>query len=387
MTSDPYVPGSNITSRLWQLAVGSGIIMAIGAMVDAERIWLNLLLVGFYLLTLSLGGLVMVALLYVTGAGWSVAFRRVPEAMGGTIFWAGLLMLAVVLPHVDRYTWHHHGHGDAGTYWFKELWLQPTFFAVRAVGYMVVWFLLGRAILGVSRRQDRVGGTQLTRLGTGLSALFLLVFAVTISGASVDWILALEPMWFSTMWGVYHFSGMISATVAVVVILAISLRRRGPLRGVFTDEHLHDLGKLLFGFACFWMYIWFCQYMLIWYTAIPEETIYFIRRSEGAWQPLMLANVALNWIVPFFLLLPRPCKRSEKVMLKVAGIVLVGRWLDLYMMIFPSADRSPWIGVWEFAAAAALLGVFGLLFFRAFSQAAPVPLRDPLLSESLHHHV
>jgi hypothetical protein len=211
-----------------------------------------------------------------------------------------------------------------------------------------------------------------------------LVFSVTISGASVDWILALEPMWFSTMWGAYHFSGMFSATV---VILAISLRRRGPLRGVFTDEHLHDLGRLLFGFSCFWMYIWFCQYMLIWYTAIPEETIYFIRRSEGAWHPLMLANVALNWIVPFFLLLPRPCKRSEKVMLKVAGVVLVGRWLDLYMMIFPSADRSPWIGVWEFAAAAALLGVFGLLFFRAFSQAAPVPLRDPLLSESLHHHV
>ena len=149
-----------------------------------------------------------------------------------------------------------------------------------------------------------------------LSAIFLLVYAPTFSLASCDWLMLLDPMWFSTIWGVYNFAGMVQATLAAMIVLAIVLRARGPLRGIFTDDHLHDLGKLLLGFSCFWMYIWFSQYMLIWYTNMPEETSYYILRTQGPWGPLMIANVVLNWIVPFFILLPRPCKRSESVMMK-----------------------------------------------------------------------
>ena len=180
---------------------------------------------------------------------------------------------------------------------------------------------------------------------------------------------------------------MVQATLTVIIIFAIMLRRRGPLRNSFTDDHLHDLGKLLLGFSCFWIYIWFSQYMLIWYTNIPEETSYYLPRVQGAWAPLTVVNILLNWVAPFIILLPRPCKRSESVMLKVAVVVLIGRWVDLYIMVFPSTlGSTPLFGVWEVASLGLLIGAIGWLFFRSFAKAAPVPTGDPLLGDSLHYH-
>ncbi len=177
---------------------------------------------------------------------------------------AGTAVLVVLAVRMQLYGWHHHGDGDAGTFWFKELWTQPSFWLLRAVVYVVLWVVLSAAMLAVSRRQDASGGVGLTMLNRRLSAVFLIVYAATFTLASCDWIMLLEPMWFSTIWGVYNFSGMFQATLAVIVILALLLRAPGgPLRDSFTDDHLHDLGKLLLGFSCFWMYIWFSQYMLI----------------------------------------------------------------------------------------------------------------------------
>jgi len=390
VTPTSYSPAQQTLNRFLWLTVGGAAVLAVSALFDHQRGWANLLLVCFYLLSLGLGGLILVAFFYVTGAGWSVAFRRIPEAMAGIIPWAGIGMLAIVAmqlhgPH--GYAWRHHGEGDPGTFWFKELWLDSSFFIGRAIGYVLLWFLFARIIVGISRRQDDRGGAALTRLGTGLSAAFLLVFALTYSGASIDWILALEPMWFSTMWGVYNFCGLVSSSLAAVVILALLLRRHGPLKGIFTDDHLHDLGKLLFGFSCFWMYVWFSQYILIWYTNIPEETSYFILRTRSAWWSLVVANVVLNWVVPFFVLLPRPAKRSARIMAAIAAVVLIGRWLDLYIMVLPSAiGETPMIEIPEIAAATALFGAFGLVFLRSFAKANTVPGQDPFLAESLHHH-
>jgi len=163
-----------------------------------------------------------------------------------------------------------------------------------------------------------------------------MVFSVTFTLASVDWIMSLEPMWSSTIFGVYNFAGLFESGLAAIILAALWLERQGPLRGVLTEEHLHDLGKLLFAFSTFWAYIWFSQYMLIWYTNIPEETTYFLRRLHGVWLALFLANVVLNWVVPFAVLLRRDAKRMRRVLGLVAAVVLVGRLLDLYLMIFPS---------------------------------------------------
>ncbi len=196
-------------------------------------------------------------------------------------------------------------------------------------------------------------------------------------------------MWFSTIWGVYNFSGMILASLAVVVLLCIQLSATPgrPLYGVFTVEHLHDLGKLLAGFSCFWMYIWFSQYMLIWYSNIPEETSYFIIRMRGAWSPIVAVSIVLNWLIPFFVLLPKPSKRSPSIMSKVACILLLGRWVDLYVMVLPTTtDRGPHFGIWELSGILAIAAIGTLTLTTSFSKAPAVDTTAPYLSESLHYH-
>jgi hypothetical protein len=202
--------------------------------------------------------------------------------------------------------------------------------------------LLGRAIVRNGR------GTQVR-----LSAIFLVVLGVTIWLASYDWIMSLEPEWSSTVFGPYQFAGLFLAGLAAIVLLAadaerkgtpstlpLSPRERGRGEGVGQKQR-HDLGKLIFGFSVFWAYLWYCQYMLIWYVNNPEETAYFTRRLEGAWQPLFWTNLILNLGVPFLVLLPRWTKCHRGILQQVAVVVLVGRWLDLYLMIVPPVVNGP----------------------------------------------
>ncbi len=379
---------------LWAKLFGGSTEFVSGQLL--ERIWSNMLIGSFFLVTLALGGVLYIAISYVVGAGWNAAFRRVPEAMAGVLPLAGLTLLFVLAIKLKQYGWHHHGDGDAGTFWFKELWLTPKFWIMRAVIIMVLWILFAKRIVSVSRKQDITGDKNLTTSNVRVSALFLVVFGLSFSVASWDWIMALDPMWFSTIWATYHFSGLFQATLAVIVIFSLLLRRnRGPLEKTFTDEHLHDLGKLMLGFSCFWMYIWFCQYMLIWYSNIPEETAYFIPRTHTSWGPVMILNITLNWGIPFLVLLPRPAKRSSSIMMKVACVVLIGRWVDLYTMVFPSVLKlkdsplkvsPPLFGIWEIASICFFASLFGLCFAWAFAAAKPVPQHDPYLPESSHYH-
>lgn len=372
-----------------QLITATGIgafVLAITAAIAPERAWANLFIVAFYLTTIGLGGALFIALTTVCGAGWSTAFRRVPEALTGVLPPAGILMLGAVAVHLPQYGWHHHGTGDAGAFWFKELWLQPPFLAARAIGYVLLWIVFAQILVRGSRRQDQQAPSA-KPINIRASILFLFVFAFTISLAGIDWIMSLEPLWFSTMWGVYQFSGLMMGTLAAIIVASVVLRRLGPLSGIFRADHLHDLGKLLLGFACFWMYIWFSQYMLIWYSNIPEETSYFIPRTHGPWGPVMIGSIVLNWVIPFFVLLPRPCKRSESVMLKIAVVVLIGRAVDLYVMVFPPVTGSlPVFGLPEVASILCICGLGGLLFIRAFGSANAVPQNEPFLQESLHYH-
>lgn len=386
MKNNPFV--SSRLRLLGGVAIAGAIVLVGGISIAPDRVWSNLLLDAFYMLTIGLGGAVFLALTGVCVAGWHVAFRRVPEALARIIPVAGAAILAVLAVRMSDYGWRPPGDGDAGTFWFKQFWLTPSFWIMRSVAYVLLWTLLSRAILVRSRQQDMSRDDQIAT-GTGrLSAVFLAVYAVTFSLASVDWLMALDPLWFSTIWGVYNFAGMMQSALAVVVVLGLLLRSHGgPLAGVFRDEHLHDLGKLLLGFSCFWMYIWFSQYMLIWYSNLPEETSYFITRTRGPWSPLVVLSIVLNWGLPFFLLLPQAAKRSPSMMAKVAVVVLIGRWVDLYLMIFPETiGPAPVFGIWEAAAIALLVGLTLWLLLRSFASGNPIPRRDPYLDESLHYH-
>jgi hypothetical protein len=268
----------------------------------------------------------------------------------------------------------------------KATWLARPFVLTRAAVYLGLWLVLAMALVRTSRRQDGDGALVHTLKNRRLSALFIVVFAVTLWLASMDWIMALDAHWYSTMFGLYNFAGLFLAGLAAMALLAIRLERSGLLRGTVSADHRHDLGKLLFAFSTFWMYIWFSQYMLIWYANLPEETGYFVARLQPAWRPFLLLSLALNWIVPFVVLLPQSAKRSATVLSRVSLAILVGRWVDLYVMVGASAGRGgpPAFGLLEIGLALGAVGLFGVVFLRAFMAAPPVPSRDPFLAESLH---
>jgi len=353
-----------------------------------ERAWRDVFMGAFFITCLGLAGLIFIAIQYASGAVWSIALRRVAEAMMAALPAGCLGVLLVLSLKPQIYPWYRHiDVAPDGWTWFKLAWLSYPFFLARSVCYVLVWLAFAWAIRRNSRRQDEEGDGKKSKANTRLSAAFLVAFGVTFWLASSDWVMTFEPRWASTMFGIYNFSGMFTAGVAVLALLTITLRRAGPLRGSITDYHLLDLGRLLLAFATFWGYIWFSQYMLIWYTNMTEETAYMVLRTNGGWEKIFIANFLLNWALPFLVLLPRANKKNPRTLAAAAVLVLMGRITDIYlMMIPPFAAAGPRPELWDFAALALVAGGFVILVIRAFFAAAPIPVGDPLLQESLHVH-
>ena len=371
---------------LWflrSLAIGGAATVMAGAALAPDRLWAAVLAAGLLLTGFSLFGVVFIAIQYAAGASWSTSFRRVPEALAMVLPIGTAVLVAAIVAHPSSYRWTTHAP-HAG---FQQFWLQWPFFLARAAVYVALWNAFAFAIVRTSRRQDGNGSAIHTHRNVRLSVTFLIIFALTFWLASVDWVMSLEPHWFSTIFGIYSFAGMFSSGLALLILLVLWLRRSGPLRDFVNEEHLHDLGKLLFAFSTFWMYIWFSQYMLIWYANIGEETVYYVARLRNAWGPLFLLNMLLNWVVPFAALLPRGSKRSARSLGRVAAVVLVGRVLDVYLMVAPPLHGlRPMLGIWEAGVLAGAAAILVLAFYRCVRLAAPVPVNDPYLEESLHYH-
>ncbi len=384
-----FTPSAGATRGL-KIAAGLGAAALFASMVlgpaHQQRAWANLLLASFGLLGFALAGLFFVAVTYLSGATWSVVLRRVPEALARLVPVGGAALLAVLVLKPSLYPWAYPSPDLAEVmHGFKGVWLSRPFFLARSAVYLILWSVFALALVRNSRRQDEDHNFSHTTRNIRLSAGFTVVFAATFWLASFDWIMSLEPRWYSTIFGIYNFAGIFSSGLAVIVVLVAWLSARGPLRGFIQEAHLHDLGKLLFAFSCFWMYIWFSQYMLIWYANIAEETSYFVTRMQGAWKPLFILNMLLNWGIPFGVLLHRGAKRSAKVLTIVALIILAGRWLDLYLMILPPFSfRQAVFGLPEAGAILLLAGGLGLAVVRALQAAPVLPLGDPRLEESLH---
>ncbi|MHC5010309.1 MAG: hypothetical protein ACYTG6_05070 [Planctomycetota bacterium] len=389
-------PGPSPRTRtiLRGIAVLAAAVFVLGLFVEPTRIWPNFLVAVLLLTGLGLAGVLFLALHYVTGARWSTGIRRIPEAMTGALLPAGLLMVAILFGAVTLYPWADEGvvWGDAGGHGDEILqarsgWMDLPFAFGRAALCFGLWIWLATLMVRNSRRQDRDGDPGHRTQNTRLSALFLVVFGVTFSVFCFDWLMSVERHWFSTMFAVYVFSGVLVCGLGVVALLTIVLRRRGTLGTAASDDVLHDLGKLIFGFSLFWGYIWFCQFMLIWYANNPEETGFYIVRHGGAWAPLAIANVALNWAIPFVILMPRKAKRNERVLLQAAVILILGRWLDLFLLIMPAtAGGSPVFMAWDIWLPLGALSVFALVWWRAMGRAPPVPLADPATVVEVQHH-
>jgi hypothetical protein len=372
------LPASVRKSAIALIVIGA-IGIVIGAVFAPDAAAVHLLLVGFYGMGLGLAGALFVALHYVTGATWSAPLRRVPEAMIALLPVGGVLLLIALIVYPSLYPWTNHDvhlHGE-----LKHVWLQRPFFLLRAMAYLILWTSLALVMVRISRRQDHVASIGPTVANRRWSALFLVVFGATFWLASYDWLMSREPNWVSTVYGLYNFAGLFTSGWAVFILLVLWLRRLGPFRDVVTKSQLHDLGKLFFGMCVFWLYLWYCQYMLIWFVNNPEETPHYLRRLDGNWETLFYVNVALNGVIPFFVLLPRAIKQDPKALVNVCAIVLLGRWLDLYLMIFPEEH-----GLLEALVAGAMTlgaaGLYLLILGWSIGRAALIPRNDPTVIES-----
>ena len=360
--------------------------LALGMALSPTRALTNLLVGAIYVTALAVGGTVLLCLLSVANAGWAVVLKRVLEAFGSFVPVGGLLLLATTPGLHHLYEWARPGAAADPLLVGKDAFLNPTFFVARMVVILTLWTAFSMRLRGLSLAQDRTGAEQTTRATVRWAAGFLVVFAITACLGAFDWLMTLEARWYSTIFGFYNVAGILVSTVTAVAMAAILLRRAGALPEL-RDDHLHDLGKLMFAFATFWAYQWISQFLLIWYSNLPDETIYFEHRWEGGWWPVWVANALVNWALPFFLLLPRAVKRNERALLAVGALLLFGRWMDLWLMAMPSnfPDR-PWPGPLELAG---LVGPGGLFVFWITRTLGRVPLlarHDPYLAESLHHH-
>jgi hypothetical protein len=273
-------------------------------------------------------------------------------------------------------------HGDKPMV-FKNAWLSTPFFFSRMVVFLSLWVLLTWLIKRESSRQDLDGDAVHTSKSRKYAAVFLAVFALTFTFASFDWLMSIEPLFYSTIYAFHVISGVLLSGFASIAVIVILLRRRGYLPEV-NGNHLHNLGKLVFGFSTFWAYTWLCQYILIYYANLPEETIYYLRRMQTpGWKALFFANIFLNWLIPFVMLLARGAKRSEGCLLAAGGIVLVGHWIDLYQMIFPAFEHPALVALVDVGIAVGFTSLFLQSFANGLRKSALVPQNDPYLAESL----
>lgn len=367
------------------LGLGGSLAIGLGDPAARAQLWHSWLVGALFVLSLALGGLFFVLVQHATQAGWSVVVRRIAENAMATLPFLALLFAPLLFGLGELFHWSHADAVAADPLLrHKAPYLNAPFFVARTAACFAVWSALAIWFGRLSRQQDRSGDHEITRRLRRASAPGLVLFALTVTFAAFDWLMSLDAHWYSTIFGVYFFSGSMVAIFAFMSLLAIAARRAGLLVDIVTAEHMHDLGKLLFAFVAFWAYIGFSQFFLIWYGNLPEETHYFAVRLTGSWRAASIVLALGHFVVPFFVLLPRTIKRHRALLAATAGWLLVMHYLDLYWLVTPGLHPegvAP--NVLDVTALIGSAGVFAAAFGWSMRRQALVPLRDPRLPESL----
>jgi hypothetical protein len=359
---------------------------------DTALAWSSYLIGAFFALGLGVFGVAWLAMLYLSGADWSVTMRRIPEAMTAWLLPGGILAMGVGIGAPTLYQWSHADVvGQDELLLHKAPFLNMTMFWALVGASLLLWVLFSWRLVGASHNQDKEGGHAATRISRALSAAFLVIFALTLSVVSFYLLLSLEAHWFSTMFAVLVFTDIVQTGTAFVAVVAGLLVMAGRLKGFLNENHLHSLGKMVFASTGFWAYIYFCQFMLIWYANIPEETVYFLRRSENGWLPYLLLLPSLKFVVPFVLMVPRDAKRNPRKLVPLAALLLVAQFLELFVMVGPALGHGEQaahahLPLVEFAATLGFVGLFTLVFSWALVRHEAVPLKDPALEACLEYH-
>ncbi len=393
MEHDISLPSQEISlpeswKKLPLIAGGVGILALIASFFlggHSDQFAFSYLTAFFYWLTVALGGLFFVLTHYLARSGWSVVVRRLAEHVMATLPLFVLLFIPVVLGMHSLYHWTH---ADAVAHdpllQHKAVYLNEKFFLFRAGVYFFVWTLLAIFFWRQSARQDSDGELATTKRLQTLSAPSMALFAITVTFASFDWLMSLEPHWFSTIFGVYVFAGCVVAIFAFLILLVLQLKASGAMTQVVTWEHFHDMGKMLFGFTVFWAYIGFSQFMLIWYANIPEETFWFdLRWDDPAWRHTSIFLAAGHFAAPFLFLISQPVKRNRVTLTIGAVWLLFMHYVDIYWLVMPTLHHEAFqLSILDFTCWLGVGGLFLALVVHLM-RGSLVPVRDPRLPESL----
>ncbi len=381
----PGTRGRIMVLVLLALAIGAGAISWSRWASDPRRWLFSYLTALVFVISISIGAVAWLMLQHLTRAVWSVVSRRLLENLTRPLplLAVGFVPIAVNLPRI--YSWADPARVAADPALArKAAWLDPSFFNVRAAVYLALWVVLAGLLARISARQDQTSDPRANDRMRGMSSWGLPLLALTSSFAGFDWLMSLEPHWASTMFGVYFWAGSLVGSLAALILLILALRGTGWLRRTITIEHLHDLGKLLFGFVVFWTYIAFCQYFLIWCANFPEETRWYITRRSGTWNTLSWALCFGHSVVPFYLLLFRSIRRDPFWLGLLAAWVLVFHYLDLYWIVmptlYPEGAQPDWL---DASVLATLVLAVGAVVANACRARPLIPVGDPHLSESL----
>lgn len=367
---------------LFFAALVSVVLCAFGYVQDPERFFRSYLVAFGFTTAVGLGAFFFVMALSMAGSAAQVTVRRIMENIMVTLPVGAILFLPLLFGLKHVYPWAQPGFHLAGK---KSSYLSENFFALRAYAYFLLWSIWIFAIYHQSTKQDSQRSVRQMYVTARWCApgLFLVVAVGTL--AAYDWLMSVQPTWYSTIFGLYYLAGGALAFMSIVTLICLAFRRAGILSKSINIEHYHDLGKWMFALTCFYTYIGFAQYLLIWYANIPDETQFFRLRSQGTWLYISLAYPFIRFFIPFFVLLSRKAKRNLTIIGVVAGWSILMEILDLYWVVMPvHYPNGPQIHWLDFACLAATISICSLQFWNRFRKNKMVPVGDLRFEQSLH---
>ncbi len=368
-----------------------GLVMSVASAICASttpHLFFPAYLVAFlFYWSLALGCLALSCLHHITGGGWGITIRRTLETAASTIPLLALLFVPLLFGLPRLYEWARPEAVAADIHLkHKALYLNTDFFKIRAVFYFVTWYLVARIINAKSLRCDLQPDLKRRESLAFISAVGLVLWALTVTFASIDWAMSLDARWVSGIYGVIFMAGQAVSSISFAISAVIVLNAYRPVSRVLTQSRMHDLGNFLMAFVLFWTYTSFTQYLVIWSGNLPEEAGWYLVRGRGGWQAFILVIVVFHFLVPFLLLLSRSIKRTPNILLVVSLMLLAMRGLDIYWQVMPTFSPSVFHFNWAILVTIPAIGGTWLSeCARKFPEFASVPVNDPQREEARDH--
>ncbi len=374
-------------SRALAAGIAGAVLCAIGLFTSPFQFYRSYLWFYLFIVGVSVGSLAWLMLQYLTGGAWGVVIRRPCEAAARTLPLVALMFVPIAIGIPNLYPWSHAKVVAADEILkHKQVYLNVPFFLTRAAVYFAGWILLSWLFNRWSAREDREGAARVHGKMAALAGPGLIFWGFSVTFMAVDWVLSLDPHWFSTMFGMLFMAGQGLSSMAFLIALMVLLSRRLPMSEVLTPRHLHDLGKFLLALVMVWAYFSFSQFLIIWAGNLPEEIPWYLERLRGGWQYVALALVIGHFALPFALLLSRDLKRNFKLLAGIAIFVLFMRMVDLYWLVAPDFRKGRFGLSWmDFAAPIGMGGIWLAYFLIQLGRRPLMPLNDPHLVEALEH--